>query len=860
MICDTVSQQDFPASCTDGADGAIVAWEDLRHGSGYVIYAQHINSKGFVTWKKNGIRVCTPVQSNVNQRIPSIASDGTGGAYVVWQDTRYQSRFGTSLFGQHIRADGTLVYPDSGLPLGVAGAANNTNQTNQVIVEDGRGNAFVAWEDSRNSSVSSRPDIYFNKMYPGGVKFGVTSGVKAEIRKPFGQPTYFWDPNAHFRKWMLGAFIMIGTKRYTISGVNSDTTLDLTPTPGTAATNLNYYVEGLCGQTLDTTKSKQTAPAICKDGAGGCYISWTSSASSPTSVYAQHLDSACNELWNPSPAPGFKVFRSSDPAGLPKNVSLSLDKNELLLAFEVGNTDASVKEDVYADRIRCNTPTDTTHLWGNAIAVTEGYLGDQTRPLIFSDDSTVNGVRGALVPFITAALSDQTNTDVAMIRVLGDGGNHLPSGAGNMWNFERQPNQQGNNLVGLKAVRVYDTTEAGGQRNGVLSVWRDSRYSGLTGQDVPADTVLYTQRIDRTGRKYFDSIGVMKIGTSNAKGIAVCAGKWQAKQISLTPRSDGAIAVWTDFRKGQSDPSIYAQLIKNDGSFTLPKDTSAKATSGPKAALVSRTGSFDASDCNARHIVINAIDTGLGHTGFDSIKTLTATNITVTIATFQPGADTVKITASVVDSLLPGYASIRLVDKVGNVATTGVDYCPLSDTLAPSVTVDSGANGLTLHFKDNRPWDRGLRGIDTLISSNVRFTPDLSTVTPGSHTFDVVMSAIDPFADAQVLIQVRDTVGNLNTLTTPFFIKAQPQGGVENSVSKEIHLSIFPVPASGMATIRVDGAPRAAVYVLDVLGRQVDAFNVESSYEWMPRMLAPGTYIVRAQVGNTLLTKQIVLQ
>jgi len=63
-----------------------------------------------------------------------------------------------------------------------------------------------------------------------------------------------------------------------------------------------------------------------------------------------------------------------------------------------------------------------------------------------------------------------------------------------------------------------------------------------------------------------------------------------------------------------------------------------------------------------------------------------------------------------------------------------------------------------------------------------------------------------------------------------------------------------------MATIRVDGAPHAAVYIFDVLGRQVEAFSVEGSYEWQPRMLAPGTYIVRAQVGNTLLTKQIVLQ
>src|SRR2546423_15420080 len=62
-VCDTVNQQDFPASCPDGADGAIIVWEDLRGGSGFAIYGQHLNNYGVATWKHNGIKLCTPKQT-----------------------------------------------------------------------------------------------------------------------------------------------------------------------------------------------------------------------------------------------------------------------------------------------------------------------------------------------------------------------------------------------------------------------------------------------------------------------------------------------------------------------------------------------------------------------------------------------------------------------------------------------------------------------------------------------------------------------------------------------------------------------------------------------------------------------------
>ena len=75
-----------PQVVSDGAGGAIVAWDDARSGA-YDIYAQHVLSTGEVTatWPLNGRAVCTAVGDQLD---PQIVSDGVGGAIVTWPDLR----------------------------------------------------------------------------------------------------------------------------------------------------------------------------------------------------------------------------------------------------------------------------------------------------------------------------------------------------------------------------------------------------------------------------------------------------------------------------------------------------------------------------------------------------------------------------------------------------------------------------------------------------------------------------------------------------------------------------------------------------------------------------------------------------
>jgi hypothetical protein len=83
-LCTAVSDQVGPMIVPDGAGGAIVAWQDYRSGN-YDIYTQRVSAAGVAQWTANGAALCTAAN---NQQYPTIVSDGAGGAIVAWQDHR----------------------------------------------------------------------------------------------------------------------------------------------------------------------------------------------------------------------------------------------------------------------------------------------------------------------------------------------------------------------------------------------------------------------------------------------------------------------------------------------------------------------------------------------------------------------------------------------------------------------------------------------------------------------------------------------------------------------------------------------------------------------------------------------------
>jgi hypothetical protein len=86
------------SATTDGRGGAIAAWSLYRGPLDWDVYAQHADSTGHLAWSDTGLAIC-PGDNNV--RSPVCASDGDGGAIVVWDDDR-------GLYAQRV-ADGAGV-------------------------------------------------------------------------------------------------------------------------------------------------------------------------------------------------------------------------------------------------------------------------------------------------------------------------------------------------------------------------------------------------------------------------------------------------------------------------------------------------------------------------------------------------------------------------------------------------------------------------------------------------------------------------------------------------------------------------------------------------------------------------------
>src|SRR5207249_7598012 len=75
---------------------------DLRNGTNFDIYAQHVLASGVVdpAWTAKGTVLCNAAN---DQDFPQIVSDGRGGAIVAWED--YRGGKG-DVYAQHVVASG----------------------------------------------------------------------------------------------------------------------------------------------------------------------------------------------------------------------------------------------------------------------------------------------------------------------------------------------------------------------------------------------------------------------------------------------------------------------------------------------------------------------------------------------------------------------------------------------------------------------------------------------------------------------------------------------------------------------------------------------------------------------------------
>ncbi len=168
-----------PELTTDGAGGAIIAWEDGRRTGRRQVFLQRVSSAGVVQWTADGVGITNypirfPNTLTGDATNPRIQADGAGGAIVVWEDTRESdgnfSTLNTNLYAQRVSSDGAVQWEANGIVISKA----VDRQLNPRLVQDGAGGVIVAWQDFRSNS---NFDVYAQRVNGAGAVLWAVDGV-----------------------------------------------------------------------------------------------------------------------------------------------------------------------------------------------------------------------------------------------------------------------------------------------------------------------------------------------------------------------------------------------------------------------------------------------------------------------------------------------------------------------------------------------------------------------------------------------------------------------------------------------------------------------------------------------------------
>ncbi len=538
-VCKAPAGQFAPQLIPDGSGGAIIVWHDYRSGKGEDIYAQRVDASGNPLWEIDGVPISTAPGT---QWYPQIASDGSGGAILVWADGRASSS-DNNIYAQRVDPSGNTLWEKDGKP--VCSADSNQERPMILLVDGG---AIVAWNDSRGGNA----DIYAQKIdlegnanwqkdgvaacsFPytqqdpklapdgaGGV-IVVWADDRVEESDIYGQRIYndgsiAWQENGRPICWMPGKqknpqivklktedwFVVWEDERYRHIDLFSQ-----------KINNAGTPVWPQAGVPLAATRKDQESPVAALTPAGNVIVGWKDNRLGNYDIYAQKISPEGSLLWKGTgvvvcAAPGSVVQQNIDlvPNG----------KGEIIIVFEDARSGFI---NIYAQKV-----TKAGQLaWGeHGIAIAK-VSADQRNPRLVPD-----GQGGAIVVW-----EDHRIEEFPAIRAQ-----HLNLNGRKIW-------ESSLSLARSKSRQINPAVIADGE-GGAIVIWQDDR-------DVLSLLDIYGQRVSGKGDLLWGKNGK----------IVMSANGDQVENVLVPDGSGGAYLIWTDYRRGDRNPDIYAQRIDKNG-------------------------------------------------------------------------------------------------------------------------------------------------------------------------------------------------------------------------------------------------------------------------------------------------------
>jgi hypothetical protein len=305
QITAVIGDQRAPKAATDGAGGAIVVWQDGREPRRNV-FARRVLASGELdpTWPVGGRSLLgdsAAIQSaKEGQQFPVITSDGSGGAIVAWEDGRLGG--GHDIFAQHVLRSGVV---DPAWPAnGSAVCTVRGDQVHPTIVSDGAGGALVTWMDARNGTDF---DVFAEHLLASGVLdprwpaigLGLCTAPGTQLA-----PQIAADGSG-------GGIVTWSDLRPAASGIDVYAQHVL----GTGDVDLAWPVNG---RALTLAPRTQINATIVSDNAHGAIVTWADDRDGPPHIVAQRVTGSG------AIAPGWPAN------GLAVNVSTVDDEDPLL--------------------------------------------------------------------------------------------------------------------------------------------------------------------------------------------------------------------------------------------------------------------------------------------------------------------------------------------------------------------------------------------------------------------------------------------------------------------------------------------------------------------------------------------------
>lgn len=286
-ICTAPEDQSFRAlaAVTDGAGGAIVAWDDPRDGT-FDVYAQRVDVDGNIAWTSDGVQVGeTSDVWGWNAEIAAV-SDGSGGAIVVWIDDGGSD---ANIRAQRVDSSGSILWPDGAPSLqGVSICSADGDQMDLGAASDGNGGAYIVWTDTRDPSTRG---VYVQRVDPNGFRQWILDGKPVVVH----DGSYYQSEPAIAEDDWNGAVIVW------TDGRNNPTTNHDIYAQRMTQNGVRLWNEA--GRAVCEADYGQEEPVIVGTGSGGAIIAWLDHRDNMYSgidVYAQRMrNDDGTPMWTP---------------------------------------------------------------------------------------------------------------------------------------------------------------------------------------------------------------------------------------------------------------------------------------------------------------------------------------------------------------------------------------------------------------------------------------------------------------------------------------------------------------------------------------------------------------------------------